>query len=168
LSTKDKKKNEAIPTFISLVPPPILAKTLKEVNKISKYLKKNSNPHQKKSYANATSSSTQQGLPVSKNIVKETLKIKEMFLNLLNNKIKQVQKVINGSNNKSKPKISMTTKDPSCKQCCGNHLLQRQMITQMVNLLVGYQVGNSQENSTRSLFLIRVLYIQSPHGLCYQ
>ena len=35
--------------------------------------------------------------------------------------------------------------------CCGNHLSQRQMITQMVNLLVGYQVGNSQENSTRSL-----------------
>jgi len=27
--------------------------------------------------------------------------------------------------------------------CCGNHLSQRQMITQMVNLLVGYQVGNS-------------------------
>ena len=35
--------------------------------------------------------------------------------------------------------------------CCGNHLSQRQMITQAVNLLVGYQVGNSQENSTRSL-----------------
>jgi len=27
--------------------------------------------------------------------------------------------------------------------CCGNHLSQRQMITQVVNLLVGYQVGNS-------------------------
>ena len=51
--------------------------------------------------------------------------------------------------------------------CCGNHLSQRQMITQTVNLLVGYQVGNSQENLTRSLFLLRVLYIQSPHGLCY-
>ena len=35
--------------------------------------------------------------------------------------------------------------------CCGNYLSQRQMITQTVNLLVGYQVGNSQENSTRSL-----------------
>jgi len=34
---------------------------------------------------------------------------------------------------------------------CGNHLSQRQMITQAVNLLVGYQVGNSQENLTRSL-----------------
>ena len=41
------------------------------------------------------------------------------------------------------------------------------MITQTVNLLVGYQVGNSQENSTRSLFLIRVLFIQMSPGPCY-
>ena len=39
-----------------------------------------------------------------------------MFLNLLNKKIEQVQKVINGSNNKSKPRITMTTKSPSRKQ----------------------------------------------------
>ena len=52
-------------------------------------------------------------------------------------------------------------------QCCGNHLSQRQMITQAVNLLMGYQVGNSQENSTRSLFLINVLFIQIAPGLCY-
>ena len=52
-------------------------------------------------------------------------------------------------------------------RCCGSHLSQRQMITQTVNLLVGYQVGNSQENSTRSLFLIRVLFIQMSPGPCY-
>ena len=52
--------------------------------------------------------------------------------------------------------------------CCDNHLLQGQMITQAVNLLVGYQVGNSQENSTRSLCLISVLYIQNMLGPCYQ
>ena len=52
-------------------------------------------------------------------------------------------------------------------KCCSNHLLQRQIITQAINLLVGYQVGNSQENSTRSLFLIRVLFIQMSHGPCY-
>jgi len=102
--------------FISLVSSLILAKTPKEVNEISKYFKKNPSPHQKKSYANATSLSTQQGSPISKNIVKETLKIKEMFLNLSNNKIKQVQKVINRPNNKSKLRISMTTKGSSCKQ----------------------------------------------------
>ena len=52
-------------------------------------------------------------------------------------------------------------------QCCGNHLSQRQMITQTVNLLVGYQVGNSQENLTRSLCLIRALYILNTSGPCY-
>jgi len=39
-----------------------------------------------------------------------------MFPNLLNKKIEQVQKVINGSNNKSKPRITMTTKCLSRKQ----------------------------------------------------
>jgi len=59
---------------------------------------------------------SQQGSPISKNIVKETLKIKETFPNLLNNKIEQVQKVINRPNNNSKPRILMTTKGPSHKQ----------------------------------------------------
>ena len=90
LSTKGKEKDKAIPIFISLVSLPIPAKTLKEVNKILKYFKKNSNPYQKKSYVNATLLSTQQGLPILKNIVKETLKIKETFPNLSNNKIEQV------------------------------------------------------------------------------
>jgi len=51
-----------------------------------------------------------------KNIVKETLKIKETFLNLPNKKIKQVHKVINSSNNKAKPRISITTKGLLRKQ----------------------------------------------------
>jgi len=45
LSTNVKEKNKAKPTFISLVPPSIPAKTPKEVNKISKYFKKNPCPH---------------------------------------------------------------------------------------------------------------------------
>ena len=51
--------------------------------------------------------------------------------------------------------------------CCGNHLSQRQVTSQTVNLLIGYLVGCSQENSTRSLFLINVLFIQSAPGPCY-
>jgi len=58
-------------------------------------------------------SSSQQESPISTNIVKKTLKIKETFPNL---SIKQVQKVINRPNNNSKLRISMTTKDPSHKQ----------------------------------------------------
>ena len=44
-STNSKEKNKAKPMFISPVPPPILAKTPKEVNKISKYFKKNPSPY---------------------------------------------------------------------------------------------------------------------------
>ena len=46
----------------------------------------------------------------------EMLKIKETFPNLLNKKIDLVQKVINGSSVKPKPKINMTMKGPSYKQ----------------------------------------------------
>jgi len=70
--------------------PSILAKSQREVNKLSKYFKKNSNPQQKKSYANATSLSNQHSPSVPKNIVKEMLKIKETFPNLSNKKIEQV------------------------------------------------------------------------------
>ena len=51
--------------------------------------------------------------------------------------------------------------------CCGNHLSPKQVISQTVNLLVGYLVGSSQENSTRSLFLISILFIQIAPGPCY-
>jgi len=112
-NTNTKEKVTVKPTFVSSVPPPIPAKTPREVNEISKYFKKNSSPPQKKSYANATSSSNLQNSSGSKNIVKETLKIKEMLPNLPSNKIEQVQKVISGPLNKSKLKITMTTKGPS-------------------------------------------------------
>ena len=45
-----------------------------------------------------------------------TLKIKETFSNLPNNKIGSIQKVINVSNDKAKPRLNMTTKGLSCKQ----------------------------------------------------
>jgi len=45
-----------------------------------------------------------------------TLKIKKAFLNLPNKKIDTIQKVVNGINNKPKPRLNMTTKGLSCKQ----------------------------------------------------
>ena len=54
------------------------------------------------------------------------LKIKETFPNLPDKKIKQVQKVINDSNNKSKLRITMTTKD----------LLRKQVIIPMNNDII--------------------------------
>ena len=50
-STPSKSKEVINPTFVSPIPPPILAKSLKEVKEISKYFKKIENPTPKKSYA---------------------------------------------------------------------------------------------------------------------
>jgi len=112
----NKGKEIVRPTLISLIPPLILAKLQKEVNELSKYFKKNTNSQQKKSYANATSLFKQPSPVTPKNIARETLKIKEVFPNLPNKKIEEMQKVINSSKNKVKPKINITTKGPSRKQ----------------------------------------------------
>ena len=45
-----------------------------------------------------------------------TLKIKKAFLNLPNKKIDTIQKVVNGINDKPKPRLNITTKGLSCKQ----------------------------------------------------
>jgi len=87
LNSNNKGKETVKPTFISPISPPILAKTQKEVNKLLKYFKKNTNSQQKKSYANATSSTKQPSSSAPKNIVKKMLKIKKTFLNLPNKKI---------------------------------------------------------------------------------
>ena len=108
----NKGKETVKPTFISPIPPPILTKTQKEINELSKYFKKNTNPQQKKSYANATSSTKQPSTSAPKNIVKKMLKIKGTFPNLPNKKIEQVHKVINSSDDKAKLRISITTKSP--------------------------------------------------------
>ena len=112
-----KAKEIAKPTFVLALPPLIPAKSPKEVNEISKYFKRNKKQSQKKSYAQASSLSR----PFlqsnsSLNITLDTLKIKETFPYLQNKKIDQVQKIINGTNDKLKPCLNMTTKGPSQKQ----------------------------------------------------
>ena len=110
-----KSKDVAKPTFVSFIPPPILAKMSKEVREISKFFKKIDNSALKKSYAQV-SISKQNSSVTSSNIMMNTLKIKKMFSNLPNKKIDSIQKVINSSNDKLKPRFNMTTKGPSCKQ----------------------------------------------------
>ena len=105
----NKGKETVKPTYVSPLSLPILAKTPKEVNEISKYFKKNDNL-QKKSYAQASSK------PQSSNAIMNMFKIKEMFLKFQNQKIDQVQKIINGGESKPKPHINMITKGLSCKQ----------------------------------------------------
>ena len=96
-------------TYVSSLLPPILAKSLKEVNEIFKYFKKNTSSAQKKSYMQASSKI------FSLNITLKTLKIKKTFLYLQNKKIEQVQKLIS-SKSKTKPYINMTTKSLLYKQ----------------------------------------------------
>ena len=46
-------------------------------------------------------------------------------------------------------------------------VIKTNSITSNKSLEDEYLVGNLQENSTRSLFLIKVLFIQIVHGPCY-
>jgi len=112
-----KGKETVKPTFVSALPPPILAKSQKEVNEISKFFKKTNSSTLTKSYAQASTTSKKTTSSISSSsITRDTLKIKETFPNLPNKKIDLVQKVINGPINKPKPRINMTTKGPSRKQ----------------------------------------------------
>ena len=105
----NKSKNTVKPSYISSLPLSILAKSLKEINKISKFFKKNPSSMLKKSYVQVSFN-----LNIS-SIARETLKIKEVFLSLQNKKIEQVQKIISRVS-KPKPWINMTTKEHSQKQ----------------------------------------------------
>ena len=107
-----------VPVTINKVPPPppLPAKTRKEVNVISKYF------HPKKSMAdnNIQGNNTNPGksyAQASKTLINtsEVLKIKETFPSLNAQKIDQVNNIVNGSN-KPKLHIRMTTKGPSRKQ----------------------------------------------------
>jgi len=66
---------------------------------------KTSNHQQKKSYAQ-----------VSKENIEEVLKIKETFFYLSNREIINVINTVNSKENKTKPRVNMTTKGPSKKQ----------------------------------------------------
>jgi len=137
VSNKEKETVKLI--FVSPLLPSIPAKLQKEVNEISKYFKKNDKPPMKKSYAQA-SSLKQVSSSSTLSITMDVLKLKETFPSLPNKKIDLVQKVINSSSKKSKPKINMTTKGPSRKQVIvpmNNNLSKRFIIdlsTHVINL----------------------------------
>ena len=111
----NKGKDTPKPTFVSSIPPPIPAKLSKEVKEISKFFKKIKKPTMKKLYVQASTPKPHSSNK-SSNIAMNTLEIKEKFPNLPNNKIDSIQKVINSSNDKAKPRLNMTTKGPSHKQ----------------------------------------------------
>ena len=96
--------------YVSSLPPPILAKTVKEVNEISKYFLKKSQNTTKKSYVQVSANPTN-----TSNIARNILKIKEAFPKLQNKKIEIVQKIISRQD-RPKPKLNIITKRLSHKQ----------------------------------------------------
>ena len=110
-TAKPKESNIVYFPYIFSLLSSIPAKSAKKVNKISKYFKKQQLiTNRKKSYAQI--STKQSNLT---NVARETLKIKEAFPNLQNKKIEVIQKIIS-SQDKSKPKINITTKGLLHKQ----------------------------------------------------
>jgi len=111
-SKNNKEIAKPIPITIEKVlpPPPLPAKSKKEINVISKYFQSNKPTTDPK---NSTKSYAQ----VSKQTANtsEVLKIKESFPALNAKQINQVNNIVKG-NPKPKPHIQMTTKGPSRKQ----------------------------------------------------
>jgi len=116
-NTKNIKSTpKLVLTTIDKVPPPTLlpAKTVKEINTISKYFQ-NQKPSNNKSKDGLKSKKSY--AQASKNNVStaKVLKIKKTFPTLNAEKIDQVNNIVNGSS-KPKLKIQMTIKGPSRKQ----------------------------------------------------
>jgi len=107
---KKEEKSSSKPANIERLPPSIPAKFPKEIKVVFKYFKVLNTPQAKKNlekmYAQASKSISN---------TKEVLKIKNTFPSLQVKKMKNIQKIINGSS-KSKLRINMTTKGPSRKQ----------------------------------------------------
>ena len=113
---KDIVKRAPVSINKVLLPLPLLAKTRKEVNVISKYFhsKKPTVENKDQDKNNSSDKSYTQASKPSIN-TSEVLKIKETFPSLSAKKINQVNSIVNGQN-EPKPRIKMTTKGPSKKQ----------------------------------------------------
>lgn len=94
-------------SFIKL-PSSIPVKTSKEVNKISKFFKKNNKPAEKKDIGKSNAQ-------VSLSLTSQVLKIKKTFSKLQASKIDSIYKIISGTG-KLKPKLNMTIKGSLRKQ----------------------------------------------------
>jgi len=109
-----KRSTKETPKFtlasIEKILPPILAKSQKEINIISKYFKNKQmevrNSGTNKTYAQASKQGTS---------TLDVIKINDMFPSIRAKKIDQINKIIKGLP-KAKQQINMTTKGPSHKQ----------------------------------------------------
>ena len=116
-----KKNSKELPNSIPIsldkvpLPPPLLAKSAKEVNAISKYFQNKKPPVENKEKEISKHIKTYAQVSKSQVSTSDVLKIKEAFLALNAKKIDQVNNIVKG-NPKSKPKMQMTTKGLLRKQ----------------------------------------------------
>ena len=103
-SSKDKQAN------ILRIPLPILSRPSKSVLAKSNFFKKNL------PFNSASKSNEWLYVQISKDNIKEIVKIKETFLKLSSHKVMEIYKVINNMNQKNKSKINIMTKGLSRKQ----------------------------------------------------
>jgi len=105
----NKETNKHVPANINRIPLPVLAKSQKEVNAISKYFKSNKPATDPKKSAMLYAQASKQNTSTS-----EVIKIKEAFPSIGAKKINQINNIVNGIL-KLKPHIKMTMKGPSRK-----------------------------------------------------
>ena len=108
----NKEITKLVPISIEKAPPPppLPAKSKKEINTISKYFQGSKSMTEPKKPTKSYAQALKQLASTS-----EVLKIKEYFPALNANQINQVNNIVKG-NPKPKPHIQMTTKGPSRKQ----------------------------------------------------
>ena len=117
-SKKDAPKSTPVTINKAPPPPPLPAKSKKEINTISKYFQPNKSAIVNKNIGNNGSKSqgNKSYAQASKTAAStsEVLKIKETFPALNAKEIDQVNSIVNG-NERKKPRIQSTTKGPSRK-----------------------------------------------------
>ena len=109
-SKNSKEINKPNPVNIKRIPLPVLAKSQKEVNIISKYFKNNKPAINSKQLPKSYAQASKQNISMS-----EIIKIKKAFPSISAKKINQINNIVKGTS-KSKPHIQMTTKSPLRKQ----------------------------------------------------
>jgi len=153
-----------VPASIDKAPPPLplLAKTAKEVNVISKYFqnRNSTNNNKSKNESKTTKSYAQASKPPAN--MAEVLKIKKAFPALNAEKIDQVNNIIKGTT-KPRPRIQITMKGPSRKQII--ILMSKENVDSFIkNSLLHVTNINRQLHNAKSEILVD--YIQTkPLGI---
>ena len=154
-SKKDPLKSILVTINKALPPPPLPAKSKKEINIISKYFHskkpKNNKKNNGNSSINSQSNKSYAQASKSPSSTSNVLKIKETFPTLNAKKIDQVNSIVNGKN-QQKPRMQSTTKGPSRK-----HII----IPMSTDNMLSFHVANINRELCNAKTEVLVNYIRS-------